>query len=156
MFLLAILLIFLCSFHLINIILHISGHLPQGIPGVTITPFNNEHCSHPISVDDPPVQIGHCWSDQKLVNYVEGTKFDYEGYEGVMRLNDGQGKCIPCGKIFVTAYRAKRHFLHAHSSASNSYVKCSKCTAVVKNEHCLKNHLRRIHGIYVSKPNDRN
>ena len=141
----------------INYILHISGHLLQDLPGITITPFDNKHSTNQLGlIGDPPLKIGHCWSDQKLVNYVEGTKFDCEGYEGVVRLNDGQGKCIPCGKIFITAYTAKRHFMHAHSSTSNSYVKCSKCPAVVKNEHCLKNHLRRIHGIYVSKANDRN
>ena len=77
------------------------------------------------------------------------------GYEGVLRLRDGQGKCAACGKTFNSAYSTKRHYIHAHGSGKDAFVHCGQCHAVVKNELCLKNHLRRVHRIYATKPEDR-
>ncbi len=63
----------------------------------------------------------------------------------VLALPDGQGRCVPCNKIFKRLPAAKRHYEVIHA-ANVSTVECCYCQKIF-NEFAFRTHLNTKHNI---------
>ena len=73
----------------------------------------------------------------------------------MIRLPDGRGQCLACGKVLSNYNHARRHFtlVHEPKAAGAPRHDCHVCGWSTGQEIYLKDHLRKMHNIYQSMVN---
>ena len=65
--------------------------------------------------------------------------------------NGDEGQCLECGKRFNQFSSARRHHALVHRPPTPGrapVVTCHICHSVLRNKQYLRDHLRKVHGIY--------
>jgi len=76
----------------------------------------------------------------------DGTKADVEKY--LIKLPGSKGQCIVCQKVFATYGSTRRHILMTHTEKKTETPPCIVCGKTFRVMSFLKDHLRKMHGIY--------
>ena len=93
-------------------------------------------------------QASSAAASQHLLHGDQAQKQQQEARSyGVVRLSNGQGKCLACGKVFSNFHNCRTHFREVHSGEQGEVHECHICGARFGLARSKANHLMKKHGI---------